>query len=245
MDIDGFNRALALQKAGREEDALREFETLAKLESDAMAKGSLLASQATSLWRLSRLKEARLRLSEAILYWPNVYNEHLDACLTFDEGNRQEALRKLTLFLMNHGDLKQASNLDDRFIYFDALATLGCCLYELGRYAEAVDPLEGSLSFFEDDDNRRQKLNHFAGRCHLELGNLEIAEDRLVKGLPTDQRDPWWVYGQYALGSLYFRRGTYPKAIKTFELCEARADGIDSEYKPKIAAWLVKLRVVR
>lgn len=173
MDIDGYNRAVALRDAGREEDALREFESLAKLESDAMAKGSLLANQATSLWRLGRLKEARQRLSEAIMYWPNVYTEHLDACLAREEGNRKEALHKLTRFLKNHGDLRQSSDPDDRHIYFDALATVGFCFYELGRYAEAVDPLEEALSFFKEDDDRRKKISFFAGCCYLEFGNLQ------------------------------------------------------------------------
>lgn len=241
MNIDGYNRAVVLREAGREEDALREFESLAKLESDAMAKGSLLGQQAMCLWRLGRLKDARQRLSEAIMYWPNVYTEHQDACLSRAEGNRKEALHKLTLFLNNHGDLKQSSNRDDRHIYFDALATLGFCSYELGQYAEAVGPLEEALSFFEDND-RRKKLSHFAGRCHSERGNLQMAEDRLLEGLPADPRDPWWLHGQYALGCLYFRRGAYHKAREAFEICEARADEMDSDFKTNIAAWLVKLR---
>lgn len=63
-----------------------------------------------------------------------------------------------------------------------------------------------------------------------------------MEGLPADREDPWWVHGQYHLGCLYFRKGAYLKALKAFEICEARTDKIDSEFKSNIAAWLVKLR---
>jgi len=202
MDSERFERAITLRDAGREEDALREFEALADLASDTQEKGSLIANQATCFWRLGRLKEARQRLSEAAGLWTNLYTEFVDACLSVAEGKNDDALRKLTLFLENHADIKQSSDQD---IYVDAQDELGRLLFDLGRYADAVSPLEGALSLAEGD--LRKKLCFYLGACHYKNEHWQAAEEKLIESLPVDHADPWWAQAQYYRGVCHYKTG--------------------------------------
>src|SRR5258708_29735882 len=128
MDVDRLKRAMAFKEAGKEEDALREFETLAELVSNASEKCGMLVQQASSLWRLGRLDEARRRLTEATQYEKSLYTELMDACLCLAEGQNEEALRKLTVFLEGHPGLRGSN---DSEFYFDARENLGMALFAL------------------------------------------------------------------------------------------------------------------
>ena len=112
VDSERFQHAISLRDAGKTERALKEFEVLASLEKDPYNKGIMLLGQATCLFCLGRVKEARERLSESVKWWTNIHTEFLDACLCGEEGKREEAVQKLTLFLESHGELKDPGNED-------------------------------------------------------------------------------------------------------------------------------------
>jgi tetratricopeptide (TPR) repeat protein len=129
LDEERFIRAVALRDAGKEEDALREFESLGSQASDEREKSNLLANKANCLWRMRRLTEARQRWSEATITETTPVTELLDAWLCLSEGKDEEAVQKLTLFVRNHVDLKQSAC---KGLYADAQDELGKLLFGLG-----------------------------------------------------------------------------------------------------------------
>jgi len=236
MDTERFARAVALRDGGKEEDALREFEALASRATDAFYKGSLLLNQANCLWRLGRLEEAREQWSQATAIWRTPFTEFLDACMCVTEGKSEEAVDKLMVFLKSHIDLKESEH---QKVYFDAQDELGQLLFNLGRYAEAVDPLEGALTIAEGD--HRKTLCYYLGVCHYTTGKLEVAESELIQSLPENRHDPWWVHAQYHLGCSYFQRRAYLEARQAFELCDFFMDDADTEMKQNVSMWLAAI----
>ena len=233
MDSARFDRAIALRDAGKDEDALMEFDALAAITLNTEEKSSLLANGATCLARLGRFNEARRHLSEAERCWTNPYTEFADACLCVFEGKRDEAARKLALFLQKYSGVKE---LVGEEIYADAQKRLGLLLFELDRFTQAVHPLQEALRSAEGDQHR--SLCFYLGVCHLRNGHLDVAEEKLIQSLPTDYSDPLWSQAQYNLGNLYFQRGAYLNAKKAFELCEAFVGDADVQMKESVSIWL-------
>jgi len=116
---------------------------------------------------------------------------------------------------------------------------LGQLLFNLGRYAEAVDPLEGALTIAEGD--HRKTLCYYLGVCHYTTGKLEVAESELIQSLPENRHDPWWVHAQYHLGCSYFQRRAYLEARQAFELCDFFMDDADTEMKQNVSMWLAAI----
>lgn len=220
MDSERFERAVAMRDAGKEEDALREFEALADLESDQQGKSSLLLNQANCFWRLGRLKEARERWSQSTAIWRTPFADLLDARICLTEGKTEEGVCKLTLFLENHLGLKQSSDQD---IYVDAQDELGRLLFDLGRYADAVAPLEGALSLAEGD--LRKRLCFYLGACHYKNEHWQAAEEKLIESLPVDHADPWWAQAQYYRGVCHYKTGKLQAA--EWELIQSLPDNRD------------------
>jgi tetratricopeptide (TPR) repeat protein len=237
VDSERFEHANSLRLAGKEQDALHEFEALTSGVTDPCEKSSLLLGQATCLLGLGRVKEARQRWSEATRYWTNLYTEFIDACLCAEEGNRQEALERWMRFLEKHSELREPGNEDT---YSDACERLGVLLFEVERYADAVRPLTDALALAETDE-RRRKLCSYLGICHLENGTLDAAEQRLTESLPASAHDPLWARVQYELGRLYFRQGAYIKAKMAFEFCEVFACEANTELKQNVSGWLARI----
>ena len=239
MDSERFQHAVALRDTGNEEDALREFEALADLESDPHEKADLIGNQANCLSRLGRLKEARQRLSKAErIGGPSPFRDFLDAYMTVTEGNREEAVEKLTVALRKHRDLKES---DHRKAYFDAQDELAWLLYGLGRYADAVSAFEEALTSAAGDQHK--KLSCYLGICYYKTGKLKDAEEKLIQSLPDSPADSWWFSAQYELGCTYFGQGAYVKAKKTFELCAFYVNENDVEMKENVSRWLAETRV--
>ena len=86
--------------------------------------------------------------------------------MTVAEGNREEAVEKLTLSLKKHTDLKGSVH---REAYFEARDQLAWLLYDLGRYREAVNAFEEALTYYTGQ--RHQKLRCYLGVCYYKLGH--------------------------------------------------------------------------
>lgn len=238
MDQERFHKSVSLKDSGNYEEALREMEELASVETDEQYKGALLLGQARCLSGLGRLKEARLRLTESARIWNNPYTELVDAYLCADEGKGEDAMRKLTLFLETyHSDLREPGNEDT---YSEASERLGYLLFEAKRYADAIPHLNQALTFPETDARKRQ-LCRYLGFCHIETGNIEVAEQRLVQSLPPNCEDPLWARVQFELGRVYFRRGAYVEAKAAFEHCEFFSAEGDTQLKDAISTWLARI----
>jgi tetratricopeptide (TPR) repeat protein len=219
VDFERFQRAIGLRDSGGEEAALHEFEALVSSESDSYDKASLLLNQANCLWRLGRLREARERLAESMSLWATPFAEFLDACLCISEGKKEEAVRKLTTFLVNRTALRESGDEDT---YGAAQDELGRLLFELGRYADAIGPLEGALTLADED--QRKMLCFYLGVCQYENRHWQAAEQRLIESLPTDHRDPWWRQAQFYLGLCHFATGDLETAER--ELFQSLPDDL-------------------
>ncbi len=236
MDSERFNHAITLRDFGREEEAIRELEQLATIESDKQKKGSLIHNKAVCLWRLGRLREARQCLSEAQQLWTNEYTEATDARLCVDEGNENEALQKLTNFFKQHANLAEPG---DRQVYGETFEALGFLLFKLKRYAEAVEPITAALAL-SDNDQESKIRRFYLGICHLQIGNLELALRELTASLPSNQKDPLWKQAQFQLGELYFRLEDFHRSRRAFELAELFEN--DPESSRNISKWLSAVR---
>ena len=236
MDFERFDRATALSKAGRLEDALREFVTLAAQSSDDDEERLAILYQANCLLHLNRVVEARQLWSEATARQSSPYSEVLDAKLCVVEGNREDAVRKLRDFLDVHEDLRSEGEWS---AYAGAQDELGRLLFELERYEEAIKPLEGSLAAGGAGEGRQ--ICFYLGVCHLMNERWKDAEKRLLESLPPDCTDSWWVQAQYYLGRLYYNTGEYSKAKRSLEMCRNFMDQSDGAFKGKVLEWLAKI----
>jgi tetratricopeptide (TPR) repeat protein len=223
MDRERFERGTALRDADQEREALRELEALASSEPDAQWRSSLLANQASCLWRLGRLPEARQRWTEAVALWTNIYLEFLDACLCAAEGDKEEAIRKLTLLLKGHPELEES----DARLHIDALEQLGRALIDLVRYSEAINPLETALTSAEGE--QRKTLCFYLGQCYFQHHRWQEAAEMLAQSLPSEPTGPWWAPAQRLLGICHIETGNFDVAEK--ELVQSLpADGQSPEW---------------
>lgn len=238
MDSGRFQQAVALRLAGRYEESLREVEALTSIETDTYYKSSLLLGQATCLAWLGRLKEARQRWSESARLWSNQYTELVDAYLCAGEGKCEEATCKLIRFLKNHeNDLREPGNEDT---YSEASERLSYLLFEAKRYEASIHYLNDAL-IFPASDRRKRQLCFYLGMCHLETGDPEAAERKLIESLPANFEDPLWAQVQFQLGRVYFQQGCYAKAKQAFESCEFFSDEANTELKQGISTWLARI----
>ena len=235
MLSERFQKADSLQKAGKNEEALREFEAISNEISDAYDKSRLLLYEVASLVTLGRLKEARQRWSTAADYSADSYTDLIDAYLCCEEGKHEEAFDKLTRLLDDEdGELRKPEN---EGTYSEASERLGYLLFDAKRYAEAISRLTEAL-ITPDSDERKRKMSLYLGISQLEMRNLDAAEERLLNGMPANCEDPMWTEAQFQLGRLYFYRGAYVKAKEAFERCELIAKAGDTELKQTATQWL-------
>jgi tetratricopeptide (TPR) repeat protein len=208
VDWKRFERAQTLQFEGRDQDALREFESLVSTASDSREQGLLLLQQANSLWRLDRVLPARQRLSDAEKFGVTPYTELLDARLCIAEGKRENALRKLYILAEKYdgstGASEDVASLDEA-TFVDAEEELGRLLVDLTLFAEAIDPLERALDLAEGDQRRRLCLS--LGICQMKTQRWQLAIETFSAGLPTDHRDRLWPQVIYYLGVCHFEIG--------------------------------------
>jgi tetratricopeptide (TPR) repeat protein len=209
INAERFYLAIELRDAGQLDDALQEFAELASLSPDPQDKVDLIGNQVNCLIRLGRVKEARKRWAEAEGLGRNTYGTYMDAWLSLEEGNHQEAVRKFTLFLTCPvekflADVDTARSIDQE-TYVEAGERLGRLLLDLERYAEAVPPLENALKLA--DGAQRKKICFYLGICEVHRKQWRAAEEKLFENLPREMNDPLWAQTQYYLGRCHFETG--------------------------------------
>lgn len=209
MKEERFNNAWVLRDSGKDAEALREFEALSGLASDDSERRALLLQQANCLWRLNRTKEARDRLSEAEALGINPSAKLMDARLCIAEGNPDEAVRRLLLFLRGYAELKHSREADT---YVDAQEELGRLLVDLGRYAQAVEPLRDASSVGVAEETQRRRLCFYLGICYFKAEHWHAAEEQFIESLPADNQDAWWGQAQYYLGICHYESGNLAAA---------------------------------
>jgi tetratricopeptide (TPR) repeat protein len=123
----------------------------------------------------------------------------------------------------------------------EASESVGYLLFESKQYADAIHHLNEALVFPETDERKRQ-LCFYLGWRHLDTGNLEAAEQKLIESLPPNCEDPSWTEVQFHLGRVYFQQGAYLKAKESFERCEFFMRPADTELKQKVSEWLAATR---
>ena len=233
MLSDRFQKALSLQDAGKNEEALREFEAMSNELSDEYDKSRLPLYEVGCLVSLGRVSEARQRWSVAANYSADWYTDLIDAYLCHEEGKHEEAFDKLTRLLDDQqGELRKPEN---GGYYSEASERLGYLLFDAKQYGEAASRLTDALKTSDKEEIKR-KISLYLGIAHLETSNLDEAEKRLVQSLPPNYNDPIWAKAQFHLGRLYFERGAYLTAKEAFEACELLAK--ETKLKQTAAHWL-------
>lgn len=107
------------------------------------------------------------------------------------------------------------------FAYFDALdeemynedmrLAIGDCLFEMKDYGYAKTILE-SFKFEDDEDMERMTL---LARCHMEEGNLVVAESLLKTAIGRKRKlTPYLMAAKYAMGELCLMKEDYEGAKK-------------------------------
>jgi hypothetical protein len=97
-DRERFDGAMSLLDSGDSAAVLHEFEPLAKGESDAEWKSSVLLGLVTCLMQLGRVAEARERWTESVAGWRNPFTDYVGILLCLEEGRLDEAALSLTEF---------------------------------------------------------------------------------------------------------------------------------------------------
>lgn len=232
MDTERFNRALSLLNSGDAAAALQEFSLLGNLESNREEKSSLLLNQVPCLMSLGRIEEARQRWLESAAYGRNLYTDYIDIFLCLMEDKTDEALQKLAEFVNDREDLARSDHED---LYSDAAEEFGYLLFEKQRYDDAIEPFKRAL--FNPETRRAQKENSlYLAMCYIQTDKLDVAERTFAQILPIDCEDQLWPTVQYQLGRLFYKKGSYARARKAFELSQLSTP--EEDLRANASLWL-------
>lgn len=120
------------------------------------------------------------------------------------EGQARKRERDFKLLRMDMEDDPQ-----DPFHHFN----LGMTYFHLGRFAEAVGPLERSLELSAPHASTVRKVYSMLARSYRELGSMTMAKERLEQGLRLTPFDPELLA---RAGELYQALGNYPAAESNY-----------------------------
>ncbi len=225
MDVQRFERAVALQGSGRVEESLRELRAMEECTPDREERASLLLNEVTCLLRLGRSKEARRLLVEARDLVPPGSHTNVDvdfAEVGFLIANQKpnDAVRKLDGLLKQYPDVLGVP--EKRYLYEAIQVRRGILMAEAGRFSEASPILKEALSF-DLADGDKGDLCYSLGVCELKLGDRESAKRMFLEALDRGTRDYHPGRAHYYLGIIYFDEGAYARAEQEFQSCAPHA----------------------
>ena len=220
MDTQLFEHAIHLRDSGRVEEAVGELEGMLEVTPEPEEKASLLVNLARCYRLLGRLREAKRGLCTARRIAPRAhllpYVEFEEAVVHWHEGDRAEALD-----ILNRLDTSCRSMLtksEHQELYQQIQGSRGMLLTELSRYKEATPLLEQSL-YFDSRVIEKEAVLRDLGLCYLETGDRDRAKTAFEECLKERAHGVYATQVRYYLGTIYFERAAFARALLEFEAC--------------------------
>lgn len=225
MNLERFQHAISLRDEGSLEEAATELHSMATSSSDMTdaERGLLFINEEGVLAQLNRIEEARHCWNEAnrLLSGHNQVRllvDYDDACLCMAERRPEDALRKFDAMLKRHSDALKTP--EDKGYYSEIQLRRGLLLVELERHREARPNLEEVLSLEVEKDGA---FYFSLGICYMHSRETGLSVQQFLEGLRLGLPEHQVVQAHYYLGTLYYRMGSYGKALQEFEFCETNA----------------------
>lgn len=220
MDQGRFERAIQLRDRGYTNDAIVEFQQMAKETSDRNEKSSLMLNEARCYSTLGRIRDADGLLMEIRKLAPDdrVVCANVDfgvACVAAQAGQHERALGEYDGLLRKYVDLLTKPEYRD--FYADVEQRRAMSLVTLGRYAEALPALQQASGFSGLSSNDRRCIYLNMGICHQELGDTSSARDEFLRVIQFGVSDDLEDQARYRIALLYFSLGALAQAKQHLE----------------------------
>jgi len=240
MDWERYQKALALEDSGREEEAIRELRAMAEEAIDPDEKAAHIFGEAVCLLRLGRLDEARkcnrraadVSVSDGM----RARTDSCEAVTYWEERKFKESFDVLNKMLKDYSGL--LSTPDFRDLYEMVHQRRAILLAEFGRQREARPLLEEALSFQLDADDKALLL-YYLGVALYKLGDKPGAKTRFLEALQGRPDDYGSISSRFYLGVIYSEEGAYGKALQEFGRVELKVS-LTGIPKGRVYGWLAR-----
>lgn len=221
MDQPRFESAVALRDAGRAEDAIGEFRSMAAEASDPNEKAAMMLNEVRCYCNLSRLNEAERVLKEIRKLEPDdivalLNADFAAACLEALRGKHEKALFKFDHILQEYVGLLQTSEYHD--LCEDIRQRRACALADLIRHSEAVPLLKEAASFESLTAGQKQRIHLYLGRCYYALAEIDPAKEEFLRVIDFGLKNELEVQAQYNVAILYFNVGAFARSKYQLEM---------------------------
>lgn len=213
--------AYRLCEAGKWNEALVQFETLASRNVGALEKAGFLIDQATCHSELGDFEKARALVAEAKVLttgdleaWAQV--DFFAATLLLMEERREEGLEAISRLLRDYSDW--FGTMEGRELYRDVQLQRAFSLMHVPRYQEARPALEEVIGFPLEDDNKVLVRCHL-GRCYCEPGEYSLAKEQFSEANRLSVPEDWESIFHYYFGYSLYSLKEYRAAKREFLLC--------------------------
>ncbi|NXK70248.1 TTC25 protein, partial [Sylvietta virens] len=153
---------------------------------------------------------------------------NLHSCI----GNAHLAMGQMEAALHSHKmDLDCARQNDLTDAESRALDNIGHVYARIGKFQQAIDTWEEKIPLAQSSLEKAW-LFHEIGRCYLELGKAEVAQDYGQKSLQSADEEgdvEWQLHATVLVAQAQVKLKNYPSAIMTFERALEKAKLVPSE----------------
>jgi len=220
MDIQRFQKAISLRDSGRLQDAVGEFDAMARETTDANEKASLLINEVRCYSGLGYFSEAERVLSETHELRPDdvVVRLNVDfggACLAAQKRETEKAALVFGRILRDYSEILGTPEYRD--LYEDIQQRRASAMVDVGRCAEAVPILRAARSFNSLKKEILQQVKLDLGICHAALGESVLAEEEFLEVINFGFNNEIEAQARFRLGIVYFTKREFLKAKQQLE----------------------------
>lgn len=218
MDRERYTRLIALNDAGKPDQALPGLEELAASTDDPEDKAAILLAVAACQRDLGKAEDARNTLLGARRLADK--KSPIQPRLVFQgalskvpEGDWRGVLADLDFINREYSSI--LSEPENQDLAEEVGRYRGMALYRLGRETEARPFLEKAAKL----EYLRARTLYYLGLCYYKLGDLFNAKDSLRKALGLDLDADYEPDAHYVLGLAYYWSGQSARAVPELEWC--------------------------
>lgn len=220
MDQGRFEKATALQREGRIEDACREFHSMAAESNDPNERAALLINEVRCYADLGRVADAELILQQIRDLAPDDSEarfsvDFVEACVAAQGGKHEKAVLHFEATLKGYVDLLQTDEYRD--LYEEIQQRKAFSLVHLQRYQEAIPVLRDASSFGTLGAETQQQVHLYLGICHAELHEPQLAKEQFLGVLDFGLKNATEADARYNLGVVCFLDGGFAQSKHQLE----------------------------